>query len=141
MSTRLIATERAEHLQQAFPPQSRLNATCAVEMAPSISWVKGRVLGMITASKKCAIYANGNSDGTEVAEVIAAYAGATDADGRVFLGTDIPQNVPGISPEPTLECYYGGIFDVDDLTGIDSGAIADFKARLILGGQFILIPS
>lgn len=140
---RQIANVVFSVLMHVFPPESRANASWAVEMAPNLTWAKGQVLGQITASKKYSTYATGNSNGTEKAEVIAMFAGKTDADGNVFLGTDPAMTGFEANSFPTLQVYYGGQFRSSELVGLDAGAIADFNARTLSTGadQIIIIPS
>lgn len=138
---RQIGTVEYDKLMHAFPPDTRANASMAVEMAPNLTWATGQVLGQITASKKYGLYATGNSDGTEKAECIAMFPGKTDANGNVFLGTAPDMTGFDANSWPTLQVYYGGPFLVADLVGYDAAAAADMNARLIASGTILIIPS
>jgi hypothetical protein len=73
--------------------------------------VAGLVLGRITATKKYVAYANGASDGTEVARGVLM-------EGVDTTGVDKLGNI-----------IYGGTLKLSKLTGLDSNAITDLNGR------------
>lgn len=144
---RKLGTVNPSKLEHAHPPDTRANATYALQMAPSISWVQGQILGVYVGGandKKGGIYNDSATNGLQKAVYIAAYSGKTDALGNVFLGEDdadgaLPTTGFSSYMDSTLEAYYGGFFHIADLTGLDAAAIVDFGARQI--ADKILIPT
>ena len=95
-----------------------LAKTEAFQFAPNLNVVKGTVCGFVTASHLTKPYANANSDGSELAAVLAQYSFTTDAQGKVtFAGETIKRD--------TAPCYTRGDFLVSELTGLDAAGIAD----------------
>lgn len=92
------------------------------------NYARGTVLGFVSATGAVKAYANGNSDGSETACVIAQYAMYSD-------GTNVSITEAGAlnagETETTAPCYIAGFFKCSDLTGLDANGITDMKARLI----------
>jgi hypothetical protein len=147
MMRRIGSMAPPKKLEHYFPPDTRLNATLALEPAASSEILAGTVLGIITASGKVAAYADANANGTQTARYIAVYSYKTDAQGRVYLGEDDSDgDLPTSGFEaprsaPTVEVYYGGWFEVSKLIGLDAAAIADLGGRLHAGGTLLHIPT
>ena len=74
----------------------------------------GQVLGRVTASGKYAKYVDGNSNGTEVARLIAAEA------------------VDATAADVNTSAMYNGVFNRAALTGIDQAGEYDLLDRGIL---------
>jgi hypothetical protein len=90
--------------------------------------VAGEILGFVSATGAVDTYATGNSDGTETAAVIAQYDMYSDGT-NVSLTSDAAL-LPGENAVDA-PCYIAGYFRCSELTGLDSGAIADMNAHLI----------
>ena len=73
---------------------------------------------------KYGIYASGNSDGTQTAECILKRACQTDALGRITW-TTVASTYGGEFGEDwqTTGAWFGGVFNVTDITGLDSTAV------------------
>lgn len=112
-------------LEPAF--QAELAVT-QVFKVKSGNYVKGTVLGFVSATGAVGAYANGNSDGTETAAVIAQYDMYSD-------GTNVSITAAGAlnagETETTAPCYISGFFECSELTGLDANGVTDMKARLI----------
>lgn len=99
----------------------------------------GTILGELTSQPGTfAPYAATNVDGTEVPSVILKYSVTMDTDGRAVKSNVedswiVPQNVVA------LPAYVTGVFDKDDLVGLDQYAIDTLgrsigSRRLMLAG-------
>jgi len=125
MPTTATLTFTGSKLEPAWAPD--LARTQAFKIG-SGAHVAGEVLGFVSASGAVDTYATGNGDGTETAAVIAQYAMYSDGThvslttGSALLDGETATDAP---------CYIQGYFRCSDLTGLDSGAIADMQARLI----------
>jgi hypothetical protein len=75
-------------------------------------------------------YNSGNSDGTQTALVILQMDCITDTLGGIVFGNQIPGEhyVKNLS----APCYYRGVFNVSDLTGLDSNGVSNL-GRMIYG--------
>jgi hypothetical protein len=102
-----------------------------LKLGASLTLAKGTVLGRITASNLWKAYANGNSDGSEVARAILQYDVATDANGKHYFGTSAASE-HGQS-HTAVPAYISGNFRVADLTGLDANGLADFNGQLVFG--------
>src|SRR5262245_57857824 len=114
---------------------SKLEPAYAPEMAKtdvfkiaSGSYVAGTVLGIVSATGAAKAYANGNSDGSERAQIIAMYN--MYSDGTNVSLTDDAALLPG-EVATGAPCYIAGFFECGELTGLDANAITDMGARLI----------
>lgn len=112
-------------LEPAYAPE--LARTQAFKVK-SGNYTKGTVLGFVAATGAVGAYANGNSDGTETAAVIAQYDMFSD-------GTNVSITSAGAlntgETETTGPCYISGFFECAELTGLDANGVTDMKARLI----------
>lgn len=125
MPTSATLSFTGSKLEPAWAPE--LARTQAFKIG-SGAHVAGEVLGFVSATGAVDTYATGNSDGTQTAAVIAQYAMYSDGT-NVSLTTGsalLPEESATDAP-----CYICGFFKCSDLTGLDSGAIADMEARLI----------
>jgi hypothetical protein len=92
------------------------------------NYARGTVLGFVSASGAVGAYADGNSDGTQTAKVIAQYDMYSDGtnvsltNGGALLVGETAVGAP---------CYICGFFKCSELTGLDTNAITDMHARLI----------
>lgn len=75
----------------------------------------GTMLGRVTATKKYKAYANGASDGTEVA--------------RGILRMAVDTGTGGSSEDKLGNIVYGGVVKLSLIVGLDSNADADLNAR------------
>jgi hypothetical protein len=112
----------------------------AYPMAASINVVRGTVLGQITSSKKYALYASGNSDGSQVAKCIAMYDFVTDASGNVSLTSTSGQTGGNEFGKTDLSApvWISGCFNTDELNiggtpGITSAVLTDLAGHLLSG--------
>ena len=125
MPTTAINSYTGTKLEPAFAPD--MARTDAFKVA-SGTYVKGTVLGFVSATGAVKAYANGNSDGSETAAVIAMYDMYSD-------GTNVSLTTGGalLNGENATDapCYICGFFDCAELTGLDANGITDMKARLI----------
>jgi hypothetical protein len=112
MATSPVNTYTYAQVQPARPNPKAI--TESVALAPSLTLAK------------YAAYNNANSNGTEVARMILMYAVTTDASGNVV---DEQGNT-----SPTAVAYISGVFNLDDITGLDAAGVADLCARFINGG-------
>lgn len=91
------------------------------------SYVKGELLGIVTASKKLAPYNNAAADGTEKAVAICMYDVTVDSSGHLIANDS--GSYRGDAP-----VWIGGYFRTEDLTNLDSGAVADL-GRIVRGSS------
>lgn len=128
MPTSASTTYNHEKLEPAAPyPKA---AVQAVTFAQG-TYARGVVLGQISASGKFSTYANGNGDGTETARAINMYAISVDASGNVTYGDGAAGDEFG-AEHLSAPVYVAGAFKCQDLTGLDSNAVADL-GRLVSG--------
>lgn len=88
-----------------------------------------------------AAYVGGGA--TDPAKCLLEYACVTDASGYIVAGSSAYTG-EGFQ-EPSHPAWFGGVFRVGDLTGLDAGAVVDLGARLESGAvtdadAVILIP-
>lgn len=112
-------------LEPAYAPD--LARTNAFKVA-SGTYVKGTVCGFVAATGAVGAYANGNSDGTETAAVIAEYD--MYSDGTNVSLTNDGALLPG-ETRTNAPFYIQGYFNCSELTGLDANGVTDMKARLI----------
>lgn len=102
----------------------------------------GQVIGEITATPGTfGAYANGNTDGTEDAKLILAYAYIANADGTVNPG-NAASGEWGQTERGAI-CYRSGCFKTTDLVGLDAPAVVDLNAKIVRGtlaDGLIVIP-
>lgn len=65
---------------------------------------------------------------TDPAKCILEYACVSDGNGWVVKGAQSYSGEGGVDPSATA--WFGGIFKVGDITGLDAGAVVDLGARL-----------
>ena len=87
------------------------------------------------------IYVGGSA--TDPAKGILEYACVTDANGWVVQGGQAYAGEGNV--DPSAPAWFGGVFRVGDLTGLDAGAVTDMGARLESGAvtdddAVLLIP-
>lgn len=125
MPTTPTTTFSMDKLEPAYAPE--LARTDAFKVKAG-TYVKGEVCGFVAATGAAGSYANGNSDGTETAAVIAVYDMYSD-------GTNV--SLKSASPlfdgetATTAPFYVGGFFNCSELTGLDANGVTDMKARII----------
>lgn len=102
--------------------------------APSDFYPAGLAMAEITATPgTISTYATGNTDGTGVwGGLLNKYDVATDADGNITFGLAATGGPHG-ETHLGAPCYYAGTFRTQDLSGVDTDAVADAKARIIEG--------
>lgn len=125
MPTSPADTFGAQKLEPALAAEEAV--THGVPMVASVQTIaKGTVLGMVTSSKLFKAYASGNSDGSQVAKVVAVYDFTVDGSGNVFLAHE-KNTARKLAP-----VYLEGYFRTEDLTGLDATAITAL-GRLVTG--------
>jgi|SRR5215217_4651802 len=124
----LIATDNPVKLEPYIDPQGA--RTLALEFGASLTLARGTVIGQISATGKAKAYATGNSDGSEVPKGILVYDIVTDASGNVIYGPSGATADLHRGLEKTAPIYWKGTFLQSQLTGLDSGGITAFKARV-----------
>lgn len=87
------------------------------------------------------IYVGGSA--TDPAKCLLEYACVTDSAGNVSFGAQAYTGEG--SMQPSAPAWFGGVFKVGDITGLDAGALVDMGARLESGAvtdsaAVILIP-
>jgi hypothetical protein len=125
MPTSASLTFSVAKLEPAYAPD--LARTDAFKVA-SGTYAKGTVCGIVSATGAAKAYANGNSDGSERAVIIAAYDMYSDGT-HVSLKAATPLFDGELNT--TAPFYVCGFFKCSDLTGLDANGIADMEARLI----------
>lgn len=75
----------------------------------------GTVLGRVTSTKKWVVYADGASDGSEVA--------------RGILRDQIDSTPSGVSTDVMGNIVFAGMLKKDQLSGLDAAAITDLNGR------------
>jgi hypothetical protein len=101
--------------------------TESVPFGVSLTIARGTVIAIKTSDKKWYAYADGNSDGTEVARGIAMYDFTTDSNGKVTIANE------SLVKYDTAPIYKAGTFRTTELTGLDAAAVADLGR--IVGGS------
>jgi len=112
-------------LEPAYQPQ--LAVTDVFKVA-SGSYDAGTVCGVVSATGAAKAYANGNSDGSETAQIIAMYDMYSDGT-NVSLTSDSAL-LAGETAD-SAPFYIAGFFECAELIGLDANGITDMKARLI----------
>lgn len=125
MPTAVNLTFTSGKLEPAFAPE--LAKTDAFKVA-SGSYDAGTVCGIVSATGAAKAYANGNSDGSETAQIIAMYDMYSDGT-NVSLTSDSAL-LPG-ETATDAPFYICGFFECSELTGLDANGITDMHARLI----------
>lgn len=99
----------------------------SVPFGPSLTIVRGTILGIKTADSKFYAYASGNVDGTQVPKAIAMCDFTTDASGNALIAgeTNATYN--------TAPIWVAGTFRTTELVGFDANALAVLFARLTSG--------
>lgn len=115
----------AAKLEPAYAPECAQTDRFKVA---SGTYVKGTVLGFVSATGAVKAYADGNNDGSQTAAVIAQYD--MYSDGTNVSITSAGALLPG-ETATTAPCYIAGFFKCSDLTGLDANGITDMRARLI----------
>lgn len=115
--------------------QARLQPGASPEHAvpgnvPMVSgtYAKGQLLGRLTSGGKFTTYNSAQSDGSQVARVIAQYDMTVDSSGNVTIGA----NTEWSQTLPTAPVYFSGYFLCEDIPNLTSGAVSDL-GRLIYG--------
>lgn len=125
MPTTPIFDYSGDKLEPAWAPD--LARTNAFKVKAG-DYVKGTVCGMVNDTGAMGAYANGNSDGTELAVCICQYDMYSD-------GTNVSLTNDGalIAGETRRDApfYIAGFFECAELTGLDANGVTDMKARLI----------
>jgi hypothetical protein len=137
----LVTTYSAQRLLPALlnPPFSE----DAVPFVASLTVARGTILGQVTASKKYALYASGNSDGTQVAKCIAEYDFNTDTNGNVTFTATSGQLVGDLAQTyTTAPVYIGGTFNTTELNvggvagsglGVTAAILTDLGGHMVKG--------
>lgn len=104
-----------------------------VALAPSIVYLKGTILGEITATPGTfAAYASGNVNGSETPKSILDRACATDAAGNITYGATPTGGVNG-ETHLTVPAFFGGAFKTSELVGLDANAATKLGGHLVNG--------
>lgn len=110
-------------------------AEMAVNLAPSLVFAKGTLLGELTATPGTfKAYASGNADGSQIPKCVLRYDCATDAQGFITYGG----GPAGTSEHPgektrSIDAFYSVILKTTDIPNLDAGAVTALGARLISG--------
>ena len=121
----VTTTYSADKLKPYADPDKAV--TESVPFTASQTIAKGTVVAQITATGKFEAYDPAEDDGAEVARGIAVYGFTTDADGKVTVA-----NETGVTYD-TAPIYVGGIFQTNELTGLDDDAVTQLGGHLIQG--------
>ncbi len=112
-------------LEPAYSPDLARTQSYRVK---SGTYVAGTVCGLVGTTGAAGAYANGNSDGTELAAIIAMYDMYSD-------GTNVSLTNDGalLAGETRTHApfYVAGFFKCSQLTGLDANGVTDMKARLV----------
>lgn len=125
MPTATNLTYAGAKLEPAFAPD--LARTDAFKVA-SGAYDKGTICGVVSATGAAKAYANGNSDGSERAQIIAMYDMYSDGT-NVSLTSDSALLTGETATDAPF--YILGFFECSELVGLDANGIADMGARLI----------
>lgn len=107
----------------------------AVNLIPNTTFVKGTVLGELTATPGTfKAYATGNVDGSQIPKCILRYDCVTNATGFITLGG----GPAGTSEHPgettrSIDAFFSGVFKTTELTGLDAGGLTAMGGHLISG--------
>jgi hypothetical protein len=115
----------------SFPQDARIDN---VVLGVSLTLAKGTILGKKTSDNKHYAYNDSLTNGTETATCILVYDTVTDANGKVYLGTNAVASINNL-PHTTAPVYVAGVFDTAELTGYNAAALADFQGRLLPSGH------
>lgn len=121
-----------------YPEDAR---SMPIRLAVSTTFLKGTILGEVTATGLFDAYASGGAGGLAVAKAILPFTVTTDASGNIFFGTAAVSR-DGQSSK-TVPAWFAGIFKVSELVGYDATALSTLGARLIesvSGKEVIHIP-
>lgn len=125
MPTSATNTYSGVKLEPAYQPELAQTDRFKVK---SGNYARGTVLGFVSSTGAVGAYADGNSDGTQTAAVIAMYDMYSD-------GTNVSLTSGGAllagETATAAPVYIAGFFKCSDLTGLDANGIVDMKARLI----------
>ncbi len=117
-------------MDEVQPLKSATQYRLPVQLKASATYVKGAILGPVTATPGLyALYASGNSDGSQVAECILPRAYITDASNNVFLGNTVGGEYQQVGWN-TVTAYFGGLFNVADLAPADASYTTGLSAKL-----------
>lgn len=119
----------------SFPECAKIDA---VRLGVSLTLARGTVLGKRTSDSKHYAYNDSLTDGTEAATCILVYDVVTDANGKVYLGTNAVASTFNL-PHELASVYVAGVFDTTELTGYNAAAKADLHGRLLPSG-WLSIP-
>lgn len=125
MPTTAIFDYSGDKLEPAWAPD--LARTQAYKVK-SGTYAKGTVCGMVNDTGAMGAYANGNSDGTELAAVICVYD--MYSNGTNVSLTDDGALLPG-ETRTDAPFYIAGFFECAELTGLDANGVTDMKARVL----------
>lgn len=134
MTTQLTSYDN-DRLQPALWPEEA--KTDAVAFGANLTIAKGTVLAMDSADGK--FYAYTDAGSYAVALGLAMYDFVTDADGNCYINGAAAAASLQNPPLLTLPMFVRGVFNPDDLTGLDANAVADFKGRYLHNG-YLWIP-
>lgn len=125
-------------LQPYQDPESARTIACVC--APNLTVARGTIMGRITTSRLVTPRNTGASDGSQTAELIAAYDFQTDANGVISTAPSGTVDAWFTGGLQTLPFYQTGKFLIADLTGYASGVVTELNARLIDGGTVLELP-
>jgi hypothetical protein len=111
--------------EPAMPGETRI---LQGQFLPNLTVAAGQTVAQVSASGKWGLYADANTDGTQVAKGFARRAFKTDADGNVILGDAAEYGVTHL----TAEIHTKGVFATKGMTGLDAAAVTDL-GRLVSG--------
>jgi len=101
-----------------------------VAIVPSVTLVKGTVLGEVTATPGTyKAYAAANTDGSQVAKGILEFSISTDASGNITLAGEFGQttkNIPMVLPTRN-------VWASQNITGLDAAGLANLGGVLSQG--------
>lgn len=125
MPTTASLTFTVAKLEPAYAPELAKTEAFKVK---SGTYTAGTVLGFVGATGAVGAYANGNSDGTETAAVIAQYDMYSDGTNVSLTGDSALLAGEQATEAP---CYICGFFNCSELTGLDANGVTDMQARII----------
>lgn len=121
----LTVAESWPRLEPAMNPDGA--RTKHVKLPPSVVYVKGQIVGPVTATP--GRYAAPGA-GVTGPYLPLEYPISTDASGNCYLGTVVDAREPSFESVPV---YWKGAFFIRDLTGIADDTIMNATGRLVQG--------
>jgi hypothetical protein len=109
------------------------------KLKASTTYAQGQLVGPVTATPGTyALYASGNSDGSQVPEGYLKRACVTDANGLITFGAQTGGAYPFGNTDQVTSIVFSDVVNVADLAGLDSTAITALLARKVSNAKVLL---